>query len=83
MAKQTLWGHHHQWLSEAPVHLTPQKMEEIGGRGRIDHLHIVLGTELQEALKPGTRMFGSLALIAVGKKEHQSILNAPFVFGCC
>jgi len=34
------------------MHLPAQRVEIVGRRRAIDHLHVVFGAELQEALEP-------------------------------
>ena len=59
-------------LAEVALELTPQRMEIVGGRGAIEHLHVVFGTQLQEALGTGRGMLGALAFIAMGQQHHQT-----------
>jgi len=78
--QQRLRRHDHQGLAEFPAHLTTQDVEIIGGGGAVDHLQIVFGAQLQEALKAGRGVLGALALIAVGQEHDQAAHPQPLAF---
>ena len=73
MAQQALGRHDDQRLAPRSQHLPPQEVEELGRRRRIDHLHIVFGAELQEALEAGARVLGPLPFVAV----RQGSITSP------
>ena len=52
MAQQRFRCHQDERLAEIPLELTAQNVKIIRWRGHIRDLHVVLGTHLQEALKP-------------------------------
>ncbi len=46
VAQQRFGGHDDQRLAEVALELTAQRMEIIGRRGAVEHLHVVFGTKL-------------------------------------
>src|SRR5690606_21207788 len=50
VTQQGLRCQDHQWFAELAYHLAPQQMEDLRGSSRLRHLHIIVGTKLQEAL---------------------------------
>ena len=62
------------------MQLAAQHVEVVGGRGRIDHLHIVLGAELQEPLQPGGGMLRPLPFIAMRQQADETRHAQPFTF---
>ena len=81
MAQQALRGHHHQRLTEVALHLAAQEVKELGWCRAVGYLDIVLSAQLQKALQPGARVFGPLALIAVGQEQHQAVHALPLGLG--
>ena len=65
MAKKTLGRHDDQRLAPAAQHLTSQEMEELRRRRRINHLHVVFGSELKESLESRAGMLWAGAFKAV------------------
>src|SRR6185312_1405316 len=71
VTQQGLRREHNQGLADATpvraaIHLPPQQMKILSGSRTVADLHIVFGTELEEALDTRARMFRSLPLEAVG-----------------
>ena len=60
-----------------PMDLTAQDVEELRGGRDVDHLHVVLGAELEEPLEPGARMLRALSLVAVRQQEHETAHALP------
>ena len=56
-------------------------MEELGGRGQIDDLHVALCAQKKEALEACARMLRTLTLEAVRQEHHEPAQAVPFVFG--
>jgi hypothetical protein len=52
--------------------LPPQQMEVLRGRRAVRDADVLLRAELQEALEPGTRVLGSIALVPVREQERQT-----------
>jgi len=63
------------------VHLPPQEVEVLGGRGRPRDLDVVFGAQGQEAFDPGAGVLGALTLEAVREEQDQSAGLAPLVLG--
>src|SRR5262245_7225646 len=80
VAQQALRRHQDQRLADVALELAPQHMEIVGRRRAVRHLHVVLGTHLQEALEPGRRMLRSLALEAVRQKADEARHAQPLAF---
>ena len=53
MTQNPLGAHNHQRAAHRANRLTTQKVEDLGWGSGDHYLHIVLCTELQEALKAG------------------------------
>ncbi len=86
MPQHAFGGEDDEWLADAApirtaVHLAAQHMEVLRGRAGVDHLHVVFGAQLQEALDAGAGMFGALSFIAVRQQKHQAAGLAPLGFG--
>src|ERR1700686_2242300 len=86
MTEHSLGSENDERLSEAApvrtaVHLAAQHMEVLRGGAGVDHLHIVFGAELQEALNAGAGVLGTLALITVRQQQHQAARLGPLGFG--
>ena len=56
-------------------------MKVIGGSGGVSNGHIVFGAELKKSFEAGAGVFGSLAVVAVGKKKSKAGGGTPFRFG--
>ena len=55
-AEVALGRHHDHRLADRIVHLAPEHVEVLRGRGRVDDAHVVLGAQHEEALEPGRRV---------------------------
>ena len=60
--------------------LAAQQMKILRGGGRLADVHIAFGSQLHETLDARAGMLGALALVAVGKQEHESGGQTPLVF---
>ena len=78
--QQRLGRHDHQRLAEVAMHLAAQDVEIIGRRGAVGDLHIVLGAELEEALRPGRAVLGPLPFIAVRQQQDEAAGAQPLDF---
>src|SRR6059058_6117645 len=78
--QQTFRGHDDQGLDEIALHLTPQHMKILRGRGQIADLHVVLGAGLEKTLEARAGMFGALTFIAMRKQQHNPTRSLPFGF---
>ena len=76
--QQRLRRHHDQGLADFAMQLTPQRVEEIGGRGGIDHLHIVFGAHLQEAFETRRGMLRPLPFIPMRQHADEAGHAQPF-----
>jgi len=72
VTEQALRRHHDQRLPYWPQHLTTEQMEHLRRRRRHADLHVVLGTELQEALEARGRVLRPLPFMAVRKEEREA-----------
>ena len=77
MAQQALGGEDDERLLDGIPPLPAQEMEVRGGRRRIDHAHVALGAQGQEALDARARVLGPLALVAVGQEQDEAHRLAP------
>ncbi len=73
--------HHDERLAEGPQHLPPQHVEELGRRGAVDHLDVVLRAQPEEPLDPGARVLGALTLVAVGQQHREPAHALPLGLG--
>src|SRR5690349_25059868 len=55
-------------------------MEQLGGRGEVDDLNVVLGAGLEEALEAGGGVLRSLTFVAVGEEERDAAAALPLRF---
>ena len=63
-------------LRNLAVDLPPQDVEVVGRRGAVGDLDVVLGVELQIALKAGRTVFRPLPFIAVGKQHDEADMRS-------
>ena len=80
VAQHALGAHDDQRATPRPVRLPAEHVEQLGRRGGVADLHVVFGTELQEAFEAGVTVFRALAFVAVRKEHHQAAVFAPFAF---
>ncbi len=80
VAEQRFGGHDDERLAEVAFKLTAQRMEIVGRRGAVEHLHVVFGAKLQETLGAGRRVLGPLTFIAMRQQHHQPAHAQPFAF---
>src|SRR6185437_5356609 len=66
MAQHALWSKNDQRLAPVAQRLAAQQVKILHCSRRLADLKIIAGRELQEPLRPGARMFRSLAFMAVG-----------------
>src|SRR6266545_1065535 len=78
--QQAFRAHDDQRLAKVAHHLPAQQMEDLRRSGRHANLHVVLGAELQIALRPRRRMLGPLPFVAVRQEQRESADAAPFDF---
>jgi len=77
MPQEALGRHEDQWFAEVPLHLTPEDVEILGGRGQVADLDVVFGAELQKPLKPGAGVLRALSFITVGQEHDQAADPLP------
>ncbi|MCY1222428.1 hypothetical protein D9M72_345210 [compost metagenome] len=80
VTQQRLRRHDHQRLAEQTDHLAAQQVEDLGRRGRLADLHVVVRAKLQEALDTGRAVFRALAFVAVRQHQRQARGAAPLHF---
>ena len=79
VSQHALGREHHERLAPLPEGLAPQQVEVLRrGRGLGD-LEVVLGGQLEEPLDARARVFGPLALVAVGEQQDEAGEEAPLV----
>src|SRR6267142_5917522 len=81
MPQQTFWRHDHERFAPGADCLTPQAMEILSRRCRINDLHIVFGAEMQKSFETRAGMFGTLAFEAMRQQQNETAEAFPFVFG--
>ena len=79
-AQHALRRHQDERLFESALHLPPQHMEVLRGRGQVADLDVVLGAKLEEALQPRGGVLGALALVAVREQQHEAARALPLRF---
>ena len=79
VAQQLLGREDHERLPERPQHLAAEQVEMVRRRGRIGHLDVVAGTELQVPLHAAAGVLAAHALIAVWQEERQAVGGIPLV----
>src|SRR5438067_2014603 len=80
VTQQRLRREDDQRLAELAHHLAAQQVEDLGGGGRLHHLHVVVGRQLQEALDTCRRVLRTLAFVTVRQHHHQAGGAAPLDF---
>src|SRR3989442_12942519 len=78
--QQAFRAHDDQRLAKVAYHLQAQQMEDLRRSGRHADLHVVLGAELQIALRPRRRMLGPLPFVAMRQEQREPADAAPFDF---
>ena len=78
--QQALGRQDDQRFAEVPLHLPAKHVEHLGRGGGVDHLHVVVGAQLQEPLRPGGRVLRTLAFIAVWQEQGQTAVALPLHF---
>src|SRR5665213_3230505 len=86
VAQQSLRSEDDEWLANATaifaaVHLTPQQMEVLRGRGAVANLNIIFGAKLEKALNACAGVLGALAFKAMRQQQHKPAGLVPFRFG--
>jgi hypothetical protein len=81
MPQQRLRRHHDQRLARFVFHLPAQRVEVLGGRRRIDHLHVAFGAQREEPFQPRARVLRSLTLVSVRQQQNESAVLPPLFFG--
>ena len=81
VAEKAFGGHDDERFDDFAKGLTSEQVEVVGGSGGVGNGHIVFGAELKKSFETGAGVFGSLAVVAVGKKESKAGGGAPFRFG--
>ena len=79
--QQALRRHDDERLARAALHLTAQSVEVLRGRGEVADLPVTTGAALQEALKPGAGVLGTLALEAVRQQKRDMARALPLALG--
>ena len=75
--QQALRGHDHERPGARIERLPPQQVEILRRRGHVTDLHVVLGAQLQEALRPGAGVLRPLAFVPVGQQQHHRGVLPP------
>ena len=70
MSQQVLGGHHDEGFAELPVHLSPQHVEIVRGRGDVDDLPVVL---------LDLRVFKKVSVPSPKSREHREIKRTGFL----
>src|SRR5262249_25170867 len=78
VAEQTLGRQDNERLAEVPFHLAAQEVEVLPRRRWVTYLNILLGTELEETLRPGAGVLRSLSFVAMGQEQDQAAAALPF-----
>ena len=81
VAEKAFGGHDDERFDDFAKGLTSEQVEVVGGSGGVGNGHIVFGAELKKSFETGAGVFGSLAVVAVGKEESKAGGGAPFRFG--
>ena len=79
MPQNPLGTHNNQRATHRANRLTPQQMKNLRWSGWVYHLHIVLSTELQEALEARRGVLWTLPFEAVRQQHSQTRETAPLV----
>src|SRR5579859_738369 len=82
MAQHAFWRENDQRLAPRTARLPAQHVEILRRCGRLTNLHVVFGSQLQEALEAGARMLRALAFVTVGQQHHDSCRKIPFILAC-
>ena len=79
VAQQALGRHQHQRLGPAAKRgsLQTQQVEVLCRRSAVRHYDVVLGSQLQKALEPATRMVRALAFPGVREQQHHAGDQVP------
>ena len=77
MAQQAFGRHDNKGLAKPRFNLAPQQMKILGRCGRIAYLEVVIGTQQQKPLKPGTGVLRPHAFITVGQQQNQAAETLP------
>ena len=77
-AQQTLRRHDDERLDEIALHLPPQDVKILRGRGEIADLDVVLGAGLQKSLEPRAGMFRPLPFVTVRQEQDDAARPLPF-----
>src|SRR5690606_32163308 len=78
-AEQALRRHDDERLAPGAEDLAAQHVEELGRRRQVADLDVVFRAVREEALEPGARVLGALALVAVRQEEDHSREAPPLV----
>jgi hypothetical protein len=81
VAEEAFWGHDDERFDDFAKGLASEEVKVVGGSGGVGDGHIIFGAELKKSFEAGAGVFGSLAVVAVWKKESQAGSSAPFRFG--
>src|SRR4029077_15772233 len=80
-AQETFRRHQDEWLDEIALHLPPQNVEILRGRGGNADLDVVFGAGLKKPLKPGAGMFWALSFVPVRQEQNDPARSLPLCFG--
>ena len=81
VAEKAFGGHDDERFDDFAKGLASEEVEVVGGSSGVGDGHIVFGAELKKSFETGAGVFGSLAVVAVGKEESKAGGGAPFRFG--
>src|SRR5438309_729400 len=81
MPQQAFRRHDDQRFAPGSQGLAAQQMKVLGWRRRISDLDVIAGSELQEALEPGARMFRPLSFQSMRQQHYQPAQALPFILG--
>ena len=78
MPEETLGGQEDEGPRLGAEGLASQEMEILGRSGRVGHLHIPFGTQLEKPFRSRRRVLGPLSFVPMGKQKSQASSLAPF-----
>ena len=79
--REAFRSHHNQGFDDFAKCLPTDEVKIVGGCCGICDGHIVLCAKLKESLQPSAGVFGTLAVVAVRKKQSEAGTGAPLGFG--
>ena len=72
MTQKALGRHNNQGLAKIAFYLAAQPVEILGRGRHVANLHIIVGTQLEKTLQPGTGVFRPQSFPAVREQQHQA-----------